>query len=416
MKSLRASLPAVPRFPLTATINVSEVARFVSMERPISMSALTARLDSLPKSVPFHSTIVTGAALGGAVTITLNRDGSYRFSGFMRATGFLSFSFRISAVVRSNTGQVMVAAQHSGEVFGTDTPGDEQDNWDELGTDPEQMKLIRNVWPDISAGTMAVSRSSEMSGVLGTTLDIVKDVAEFFVIAETLGVGLAACFVVGSELHGAGVSLPGLGGVVGLAIVGGSVFIFGPQAIIPAVIIGVAAGAVVDEMVKLRKLSDQEITFAKQVFGDSLDYGRVRLTNLLGLGGRQFTAPTLDGTILLNMGALVDAPLDKALPPYPVKGQVLIHELTHAWQIQHASLADGFVPGLMCAGILNQTVVSKPYEYGPPGPPWSSFNMEAQGAIVDQWFGGNGAQQGKGMSAESPYFGYITNNLRLGNA
>lgn len=159
----------------------------------------------------------------------------------------------------------------------------------------------------------------------------------------------------------------------------------------------------------------EEIDFARKVFGDSLDFGGVRLPNLSGLGGRLFTAPTLDGTILVNIGNFIDSPSTAVLRnSYPVPGQILIHELTHAWQIQHASLADGFVPGLMCQGILNQTVVSDPYFYGSPGQSWSCFNMEAQGAIVDQWFGGNGRQSPPGMNLDSPYFGYINNNLRLG--
>jgi hypothetical protein len=353
--------------------------------------------------------------LRGDLTITLNRDGSYRFSGFMKATGFPSFSYRVAAVIRSATKQVTVAAQHSGKVFGTDTPGDRQDNWDESGTDPSQMKLIRNVWPDISAGGMRVSTAWDLTGLLGGAVGLVKDLAKFFVVAETLGPGLAVCFVIGSELHEAGVSLPGLGGVVGLVIVAGSVYVWGPSAIIPATIIGVAAGAIVDAMVHLRSLRREEITFAKQVFGDSLDYGRVRLTNLTGLGGKAFTAPTLDASILVNIGDAYDAPTTAVFSnSYPVPGQVFIHELTHAWQIQHASLSDGFVPGLMCQGILNQTVISDPYDYGDAGQPWSSFNMEAQGAIVDQWFGGNGKQTAPGMNLDSPYFGYINDNLRLG--
>ena len=49
----------------------------------------------------------------------------------------------------------------------------------------------------------------------------------------------------------------------------------------------------------------------------------------------------------------------------------------------------------MCSGILDKAVTSNPYGYRPPGPPWSSFNMEAQGSIVDQWFGGNRNQSGR---------------------
>src|SRR5262245_11466585 len=280
MRSLRGSIRRLPRFPLNRTLNVSDVAQFVGIERPISVAALATRLDSLPDSVPFHSTIVTGAALGGEVNITLKSDGSNTFSGFMRATGIPSFSFRVVAVVRSASGQVTVVAQHSGKVFGFDTPGERQNNWNEPGTDTNQMKLIRNVWPDISGGTMVVSRSSELAGVLGTAVDVIKDVAEFFVATVTLGTGPAVCLVLGSELNRAGISLPGLGGVVGLGVVGGVVYIWGPSAIVAAIVAGVAVGEVVDAMVKIRRLRDDEIAFARQVFGDSLDFGRIRLTNL----------------------------------------------------------------------------------------------------------------------------------------
>lgn len=55
----------------------------------------------------------------------------------------------------------------------------------------------------------------------------------------------------------------------------------------------------------------------------------------------------------------------------------------------------------------------RPYNYGPPGQPWSSFNLEAQGAIVDQWFGGKGKQTGNPMDRSSPYFGsYLSGCLR----
>jgi len=38
----------------------------------------------------------------------------------------------------------------------------------------------------------------------------------------------------------------------------------------------------------------------------------------------------------------------------PVNGERLIHEFTHAWQIQHNS----FVPGFVCSGIVNQGAFS----------------------------------------------------------
>jgi len=422
VSSLRASIGRLPRFP-PATVNVSEVAEFVHMDRPVSLRALTAKLDALPESVDFHSPIVTGAAMGGELTVTLNKDGSTRFRGFMRATGIPSFSFRISAIVRSASGQVTVAAVHSGKVFGTDTPGDRQNNWDEIGNAPTRMQTIRNVWPDISGGKMVVSRSSELAGVLGTSVDIIKDVAEFLIVAETFGTGLAVCLVIGSELGDAGVDVPGLGGVVGLGVVGGSLFIWGPLAIGPAILIGVAAGAVVDSMVKIRRFRQDEIDFARVVFGDSVDFENVRLTNLFGLGNRAFVTPTVDNTILVNLGgAAFDSPITRTTDSYPVEGQLLIHELTHVWQIQHRSLEDGYVPGWLCEGIAEKTKGKKAYEPGPPGPPFRSFGIEGQASIVDRWFagkkGGKPLDPGNplltAMDESSRYFGYISDNIRLG--
>ncbi len=423
MSALRASIARLPRFE-RATINIGEVAEFVHMHRPMSMRALIATIDALPESVPFHSKIVTGTALGGEVTVTLGKDGSYRSSGFMRATGALSFSYRITAIVRSVSGGVMVATVHSGKVFGSDTAGERQSNWDEIGVDQDRMKLIRNAWPDICAGKLEVRRSTELSGVLGSATDLIKDIALFVAAAQTLGASLAICLVIGSELGDAGVDVPGLGGVVGLGIVGGSLFIWGPLAIGPAIILGVAAGAVVDAMVKIRRLKPFEEEFARAVFGDSINFEDVRLTNLSGIGTRAFVAPTVDNTILVNIGNAFDAPTQAVFKSYPVKGQILIHELTHVWQIQHRSLTDGYVPGWLCEGIVEKTQGDSAYKSGEPGPPWSSFGIESQASIVDRWFAGTTGKKSldpdnsslTAMDLNSRYFAYINNNIRLGIA
>jgi hypothetical protein len=431
MTSLRDSIATLQRYAAKDALNISDVYKFLLMKLPVSIGDMVDKIASLPESVPFQANIVTGAALGGEVSITLNRNGSHRFRGSMRASGAFSFSFRVGVVVRSASGQVCVAAQHTGKVFGTDTPGDRQNDWDEVVTDPTA--LIRDLWPDIAGGKMAVSRSSGLSGVTGTAIDVVKDVAEILLVAETLGASLAICVVIGGELGNMGVDAPGLGGVVGLGIVAGSLFIWGPLAIGPAFIIGVAAGAIIDSMIKIRRLLPFEEDFVKGVFGDSLNFEKIRLTNLVGIGGAAFTIPTVDNHILINIGvsdAMFNAPTTTGIPgtKKAVPGQLLIHEMTHAWQIQHATLEMGFVPGWLCEGIYEQVVVgSVAYNYGDPGPPWKSFHIEAQAHMVDEWFAGTeqqappktlppGFQPRKDprMNPDSKYFGYIDNNIRTG--
>ncbi|MEO6615938.1 MAG: hypothetical protein ABIN79_10520 [Marmoricola sp.] len=413
---MRDGIRRLPRFPLDQTINLSEVAGFLRLERPVSVRSLMTRLDSMPDEVPFHAVIVGDGALGGEVTLTLSKDGSYKFEGFMRASGATSFSFRVSAVVRSASNQVMVMAQHSGDVLGSDTPGDRQDNWRQWGVDPDRAKVIRNCWPDISVGTMVATQTSELAGVLGAGTDVLMGVARFLVAAETLGTGLALCLTIGSELENHGVALPSVGGVPGLFIESGAVYLFGPSAIVPAFIAGVALEGAIEQLVKIRPLDAREMAFAQSVFENSLDLDRIRLTNLIGSESRPFTVPTLGDIILVNIGGSFESPLQSVSSPYPAPGQILIHELTHAWQIHNATPDDGYVPGWLCGSIVNQTLKAKPYDYGPAGQPWGSFNFEAQGAIVDQWFGGNGAQNGTSMSEASSYFQYIVSNVRTGQA
>jgi hypothetical protein len=410
MASVRQSIEITPRFAPGATVNLGEVAAWLRMERrPVSLRAVIVRLAALPERLDFSQRIVTGTALGGEARYELHRDGTYRYSGFMRATGFPSFEFRVAALLRSADGRVQIADQHSGEVFGTDTPGPRQHDWNVLGEDAEIRKYIRNAWPAISTSTMEIFRSSDLSGVLGVTLDVLKGLVGIFVVAQVTGPGLAVCLIAGAEMRGAGAELPGLGGVAGLAIVGGSVLIFGPGAVVTALVVGVAAGNALDRDVKLRELSDDEKGFADQVFRGSIDFDRVRLTNLVGLESRKFVAPALDGTNLVNLGEFEAAPLTMSDPKYPVPGELFIHELTHAWQLQHARFEDGYVPGWICNGIVDSD-----YQPGPPGPAWSSFGIEAQATIVDRWFAGRHPGSPGPMDRNDSYFGYIAGNVRIG--
>jgi hypothetical protein len=418
--TLRAAIRELPRFPNVGSLNLSQVADFMAANQPVSVRDLLADIDRLPPSMTLTQQVVTGAALGGSVTLTIDRDGGYSFSGSMRATGFPSFAYSVMATVQSDAG-VTVASRHTGRVYGTDTPGNREDTWTETGTDAGLAKLLRNTYPLTRHGTLTVSYSEELAGTLGTALDVLKDLAAFVVAAATLGSSVACCLLVGSEMHDLGITLPGLGGVVGLGVVAGVVYIYGPFAVVPAIVAGAAAGAIVDSMIKIRRLDTgdaaphgDETGFARAVFGDSLDFDRIRVTNLSGLGTRAFTTPTVDGTILVNIGNAYDSPTTAtdSAHGYGFEGQLLIHELTHAWQLQHASLADGYIPGLMCEGIYNQAVVGRvAYQYGPPGPGWSSFNLEAQAAIVDQWFAGSGKQKGAPMATDGAYYGYIRNNI-----
>ncbi len=412
MTTLRESVDSLTRFAPGAPVNLTEVANYLATSA--SARAVIDAAAAFNRDVQLSQRVVTDDPVGGEVILTLHKDGGYTFSGHMRATGFTSHSYRVTVVLRLPDGQGVLAAQQSGDVYGTDTPGDRVSQWTHTGgNDTPQAKVVRSRWPEISRCHLEVQQSTSLTGVLGAGLDILEGVGTFVVGAALVGAPAAAVLVLGPELSNAGVSVPGIGGVAGLAIVGGTAVIFGPLAIVPAIVIGVAAGALVDHMIHLREMTTDEKNFARTVYGDSIDFDPVRITNLSGFGTRPFAVPTIDGTILLNIGNAADSPLTATFPSYPRAGQVLIHELAHAWQYQHSAWHDGYVPGLICSGLLDQAF-GDGYKYGAAGQEWSSYSMESQAAIIDQWFGGNRRQSGRPPEdLDSPYFRYI-NSVRLG--
>lgn len=364
----------------------------------------------------FSQPIVTGAPLGGHVNMILQNDGNCRFSGYMRATGLTSYRFRLRAVVRSASGRAAVVAQKTGEVFGTDTPGDRQLDWDE----PVSTPFIFNSWPDLRAGAMTVNRSTELTGVLGTFADIMGDLLEFVAAAAVLspipgGPALAGLVFLGSELDKlADVRIVGPGGLVGIAVAGGVTFLLGPTMIIPAFVAGTLVGNLA---IKHRAMSDAEKAFAGVVFGNSLPTDRIILTNLSNTQGLPLTVPNVDGAILMNMGKGYDNPMTYTPGnAWPVHGQAFIHELTHAWQIAHTPFTSEYFWEAAASHIQGQIT----YFYSPPGTAWSDLYLEQQASIVDEWFAGISLKRTSPMPGRlpkdenDPYFGYIANNIRLG--
>ena len=96
----------------------------------------------------------------------------------------------------------------------------------------------------------------------------------------------------------------------------------------------------------LRPLSDPEQKEAIPVFGGSLDFTKILISDGLGLGGSYFTVavpsfilsapPKTNWYVVMNMGDLLAW-------EHRRRSEVLIHELTHAWQSQHHSNPTAFM-------------------------------------------------------------------------
>ena len=164
--------------------------------------------------------------------------------------------------------------------------------------------------------------------------------------------------------------------VAGVFVAAGAILILGPRAVIPAIVAGVAAAS----EVKARPLRESEKALANRIFGDTLPYGRILITNFDN-GGRAFVMPNLDGSILVCMGDRYDDPLRRM-----DWSQTFIHELTHAWQIAHTSVTAEMIASVVIDKIKYGEDVYVDNPLNVDGRPWSEYSIERQAQIVGFWY------------------------------
>ena len=207
--------------------------------------------------------------------------------------------------------------------------------------------------------------------------------------------------------------------LAGVTVAGGVLVLFGPSAIVPALVAGTGTALLAD--IRRRPMTDPERALARRVFQDQLPFDRIVLTDLYNPSttsagtalDREFTFPAIDGSIWVNMGKNFDDPLAvdaNGRSSYGTRGQVLIHELVHAWQIAHVDLIV-----LGCDALVDSN-----YTYGnervAAGVPFHVFGHEEQAAIVDSWYGAF-LDQGldSPVALRDPRFRYIEHNVRVGH-
>jgi len=87
-----------------------------------------------------------------------------------------------------------------------------------------------------------------------------------------------------------------------------------------------------------RHLTGADITYARDVFADSVDYSKIEITrdSMMSTGAPK----TLGNTIHLqsNWGGPIFQPGD-SMELTDLGRELLIHEMTHVWQYQHGGLA-----------------------------------------------------------------------------
>ncbi len=125
-----------------------------------------------------------------------------------------------------------------------------------------------------------------------------------------------------------------------------------------------------------RALTEGEIAMARQVFGNSIDYAKVKVHNhgffWFGLQSKN-TAVTPNGEIYFNSEDFLS---DFSVADAREK-QLFIHEMVHVWQWQLGYLV--WLHGAMRFNLSYEYVLGKQFLL-------SDFNMEAQGDLLADYF------------------------------
>ncbi len=414
-----------------AASSLETTRRSVELPRPISLRQVA---DSFGRDIVFDEDIVTkdGVALGGHQRLTLRHGGQFLYEGHFRATGFPSFDVSIVTTLRytvpSPDGSAPLSAEialaDTGSVAGFNSPGSREFRWSQTGTNP----IIRSYWPEIRGGHFQRQLQFDTDW-FGPTGDALSLLGQVVAAGATFGAGGVALVLAGTMRDSVNFDSLILPGTVGILAMKGAGYILGRAAMFPAFVLGAVVAATT---VRQRPMTEVERHFADEVFHGHVPYDRVLLTNLVGFRDRPFTTPLAGGTILVNIGTAFDDPIHSTTKGGTEQGrnapgQLLIHELTHAWQIANES----FMPEFYCRAVSTSVGTMdgdySAYRYGAAGSAWGSFGTEQQASIVDEWFAGSKnpddsspqykyppKHSDQSTTEANPYFRYIRDNIRSG--
>ncbi|KAJ9640084.1 hypothetical protein H2199_006318 [Coniosporium tulheliwenetii] len=331
-----------------------------------------------------QGTISSGglAALGGWATMFIKGDGYYRWNGNGHNSGMDGYHYHVTAVLNPKPKDAIsngpIVMLHQGYVGGTFTSG-----------------------------------SQYAEGKFEFYTEYTSSIGQAFESA----LGLLAKYVVGTALSGVGLivfvgvevgSLIKTGSLVpGARVLSGILWLAGPS----NTLLSMAAAGIAAAGSRTREMTQAEYDWAnREVYGSGLPpRQRIIITDTIGADNRAFVFPRFDGKITLNLGPEgFPNPMGWVKGKYTTPGEVFIHELCHAWQIAHTNLE----LALLADALVNQVRGSDSYRYGPAGPRFSDFNLEAQASIVNEWW--SGAKTGTKKDENSPYYIYIVHNIRQG--
>ena len=137
----------------------------------------------------------------------------------------------------------------------------------------------------------------------------------------------------------------------------------------------------------IRPLTPGEVALLRPVFGERIDYARVRLEEGYGLNhiaAVALSSPAVDA-ITLRRTIYFGRHLVPDFAEGPLNGQgLLAHEMTHAWQWSELGIPRfiaRYLRDLAAAGWVQKRM----YDYA-PGAPFAAAGLEAQAQRVQDYF------------------------------
>lgn len=152
-----------------------------------------------------------------------------------------------------------------------------------------------------------------------------------------------------------------------------------------------------------RPLNRWEKELAYSVFGDSINYDRVRIDELALIGPRQGMFCYVSFYMINSWGNM--------------QNSVLLHELVHVWQFEHLGIS--YIPRALYAQRTqmgyNYGGVSQLKTFCEAGKSLKDFNMEQQADIITDYYrikNGYRPQWGNGGIIDLPVYEYFAAQLR----
>jgi len=132
---------------------------------------------------------------------------------------------------------------------------------------------------------------------------------------------------------------------------------------------------------QLRRLEPHEIAYAREIFGEGIDYGAVRITR--GSMLATFSATAVGNRINLQAAHFAGDTLDLS----EAGMSVLIHELAHVWQYQSSGL--GYIASSLVAQLRSWITTGSrrnAYDWRKVlHTPWPHWNAEQQAQCISDY-------------------------------